>query len=147
VQALLRTNPGSRRVGDNAVGVEKGVVVRVPKTDAVLGCRDFYLCLNEHSNLRGIQLDLTRCGDVNLGRIGMGDGRVWNDRVPSIRNAQSSWVQSRFYNFDGSGNPDDPSNWMFVLPLNASHYLRDLSKVSSADGGNANDKIDIVHVY
>ncbi|MFC3896812.1 peptidase inhibitor family I36 protein [Lentzea rhizosphaerae] len=147
VQAVLRLNPGSHRVAPNVVEVDEGVTISVPtQINDIQNCKTSYLCLSEHANFGGHQISFWKCRDVNLGYYKLPDGRTWNDQVSSIRNAQSRGVQSRFYNYDGSGDPDSPSNWRFVIALNAGHYLRDLSRDTSADGGYANDKIDIVHV-
>jgi hypothetical protein len=148
VAAILRNNLGSQRIGANEVELAEGVVVTVSaQPSAVQGCPAYHLCLNEHSNFGGEQLKLYACRNVNLGNLEMRDGRRWNDKVSSIRNAQvGSGAQARFYNYDGSGDPGNPRNWRLILALNPGRYLRDLSKDSSADGGDANDKIDIVHV-
>ena len=146
VQGLLRFNPGARRVAGNAVDVGNGVVITIIQPNSLQGCDTGWLCLNADSDFRGAFINFFFCGDVNLGRMHMSDGRLANDQVSSIRNAQTGGVQSRFYNYDGSGDPDSPANWRLVLGLNAGSYLRDLSKDTSLDGGNANDKIDIVHV-
>ncbi|MGW4213463.1 hypothetical protein ACWEIJ_36135 [Lentzea sp. NPDC004789] len=147
VQAVLRLNPGSHRITTNVVEVGKGVRISVPvQVNSVLGCATHWLCLSEHANFGGYQISFEACRNENLGNYHMPDGRSWNDQVSSIRNAQSGGVQSRFYNYSGSGDPNDSRNWNFVIALNSGHYLRDLSRDTSADGGNANDKIDIVHV-
>lgn len=147
VQALLRLNPGSRRIATNVVEVNEGVTISVPlQINSVEGCATYWLCLSENSNFGGEQLRFQACHNENLSEYRMSNGRTWNDRVSSIRNARGGGVQSRFYNYDGSGDPDDSSNWKFVIALNSGNYLRDLSKDTSADGGYANDKIDIVDV-
>jgi hypothetical protein len=148
VAAVLANNPGARAVGPGKVELSDGIFLNVPvQPFDVQGCPTQSLCLSQHANFAGDQLQFIRCRDVNLGNLRMRDGRPWNDKVSSIRNAQvGNDAQARFYNYDGTGNPDSPSNWRFVIAVNINRYLRDLSRDSSADGGSANDKIDIVHV-
>jgi hypothetical protein len=147
INSLLQHNPGSHRISPNQIQVADGAVISVAaQPNDVQGCPTFWLCLSENSNFGGDQIRFEACRNENLGNYHMAGGRAWNDQISSIRNAQSSGIQSRFYNYDGSGDPNNSSNWRFVLPLNAGHYLRNLANDSSADGGNANDKIDIVHV-
>jgi hypothetical protein len=158
VAGLLKYNPGAKRIGTNAVQLEKGVIARVhPRSKLVPnvsvsfcsaghGASVGWLCLYQNANWGGAELDFTVCANRNLGNYNMGNGVAWNDQVSSIDNDQTSSVQSRFYNYDGTGDPNSSSNWNLVVAVNAGHYLRDLSSDTSADGGNANDKIDIVHV-
>ena len=148
MRALVANNPGARIISASEVELGDGVVVDMPaNTNDVQGCPKFWLCLSSNANFGGEQIRFFNCKNENLGNYRMSNGSGWNDTVSSIRNAQTgSNAQARFYNFDGTGSVDDPNHWRFVLPLNIGSYLRDLSKDSSADGGNANDKIDIVHV-
>jgi hypothetical protein len=155
VGELLRLNPGSHRISATEVELRPGLVASVPPARTgsggvvaadVQGCRTSYVCLNEHADFRGYGISLIQCGLVNLYDSFMPDGRRWSDQVSSIRNAQTGGLQARFHNYSGSGPMLDPANWRLVLVLNAGHYLKNLTKDSSADGGNANDKIDIVHV-
>jgi hypothetical protein len=143
IKGILRHNPGSHRISSTEVEVGDGVVISVASD--LKGCPKYWLCLSQYDNFGGQYINFTKCQDENLGNYSMSDGRRWNDKVSSIRNAQVG-VQSRFYNYSGSGDPNNPSNWRFVIALNSGHYLRDLSKDSSADGGNADNKIDIVRV-
>ncbi|HEX6469748.1 MAG TPA: hypothetical protein VF069_11685 [Streptosporangiaceae bacterium] len=156
VSGLLKYNPGAKRISTDSVQLAKGVVVTVqPRTASLVsvslcsfrhGDSVGWLCMYQNSNWGGYNLDLYKCGNVNLANYHMGDGRPWNDQISSIDNDQTSGVQSRFYNYKGSGDPNSSANWNLVIVLNAGHYLRNLADDSSADGGNANDKIDIVHV-
>jgi hypothetical protein len=147
ISGILLHNPGSHRISPDSVQVGDGVVISVGvQPNALQGCATFWICLNQNKDFGGELLRFEACRDENLGNYHMSNGTRWNDQVSSIRNAQSSGVQSRFYNYDGSGDPNNSSNWRFVLALNAGHYLRNLASDTSADGGNANDKIDIVHV-
>lgn len=161
IHGLLKYNPGAKRIGPDSVELEKGVIVTVhpdsgssgvvPAVSPSLcslrhGVSAGWLCLYQNSNFGGDEIDFTVCANRNLGDYRMADGRAWNDQISSIDNDQTSGVQSRFYNYDGSGDPNSSANWALVIVVNAGHYLRDLSQDSSADGGSANDKIDIVHV-
>jgi hypothetical protein len=148
LRAIVKNNPGSRIISSSEVELSEGVVADFAvNPNDLQGCPTFWLCLNSNSNFGGEQIRFFNCTNENLGNYRMSNGSAWNDQVSSIRNAQSgSNAQARFYNYDGSGSVTDPSNWRFVLALNIGHYLRDLSQDTSADGGNANDKIDIVHV-
>ncbi|MFD7655814.1 hypothetical protein ACFV4N_17715 [Actinosynnema sp. NPDC059797] len=155
VRELLRLHPGSHRIGTTEVELRPGLVASVPPARTgsgeigaadTQGCRTSYVCLNEHADFRGYGIALIECGVADLYESFMPDGRRWSDQVSSIRNAQTGGLQARFHNYSGSGTRLDPANWRLVLVLNAGHYLKNLTKDSSADGGNANDKIDIVHV-
>ncbi len=116
--------------------MDNGMVISVDSMD-VEGCPNNSLCLSEDKNFGGEYLPFPDCLTHQLSESRMSDGRQWNDQVSSIRNAHSGG-QARFYNYheDGVG--------YFVLALNAGHYLKDLSQDTSAEGGNANDKIDYV---
>jgi Peptidase inhibitor family I36 len=148
MRAIIKNNPGARIISASEVELGDGVVVDVPiNPHDVQGCPKFWLCLSSDANFGGEQIRFFNCTNENLGNYRMSNGSSWNDKVSSIRNAQAgSNAQARFYNYSGSGSVTDPSNWRFVISLNIGNYLRDLSQDSSADGGNANDKIDIVHV-
>ena len=147
LRALVRNNPGARIISASEVQLSEGVVVDFPAApNDVQSCPTFWLCLSEHANFGGEQIRFFNCGDENLGNYRMTNGRNWRDVVSSIRNAQAgSNAQARFYTFDSSGITT-PSHWKLILGLNIGSYLRDLSKDTSLEGGNANDKIDIVHV-
>lgn len=163
VAGMLRYNPGSKQVGPASVEVGPGVVMTYrPHADTVSrqaspavsisfcsaghGDPVGWLCLYQDKNWGGYEIDFYNCGNVNLGDYYMGDGKQWNDQISSIDNDQTSGVVSVFYNYTGSGDPNSSANWRRVISLSAGNYLRNLADNSSADGGNANDKIDIVHV-
>ncbi|MFI1090977.1 peptidase inhibitor family I36 protein [Streptomyces sp. NPDC020917] len=133
VAAILAHNPGSIQIGTDSVELEKGVVMQPASGPS--GCANGWLCMFQNSNFGGYEIKFYACGSQNLANYIAPDGRNWTNRVSSIDNSQTGGVQSRFYN-----------NGHLVIVLNAGHYLRDLSKDSSADGGNANDKIDTVRV-
>jgi hypothetical protein len=147
LRATLNNNPGARLISSHEVELRDGVVVDIPASPLdVQGCPKFWLCLSSDSEFNGEQIRFFNCNNEFLGNYRMTNGKAWTDQVSSIRNAQAgSNAQARFYNLDGSGSLD-PSHWHLVVALNINNYLRNLMKDSSADGGNANDKIDIVHV-
>jgi hypothetical protein len=155
IRDAMLANPGSRQVSADTIELRPGVTMSITSERSESGvCPEEFLCLFQHANFhsdwdtpwRSVRLAFTRCQVENLGNYKMPDGRPWNDQVSSIDNAQIGGVQSKFYNYKGSGNPYDLNNSNPVTVLNAGHYLRDLSKDSSWEGGTANDKIDLVKV-
>ena len=141
VAGVIAANPGAMQVGPNEVQLEDGVSVIVPSAggrlhpDSVSGrCTNGNLCLFEDNNFHGQFLHLSGpCRMVDLRTRFRAVGLPWSNAVSSIDNPAPGSGPARFYN-----------NGRFMLALLKGHYLRDLSQDSSADGGNANDKIDTV---
>jgi hypothetical protein len=138
IEGILRHNPGSYQISPTEVQLSDGAVMTVAAKD-VRGCPTNYLCLSRDADFGAPHLSFSDCNfPKNLSDYQMPDGGVWNDRVSSIRNAKRGGTAA-FYNVDAAGVQ------RLVIAVNAGTYLRDLSKDPSAEGGNANDKIDTVH--
>jgi hypothetical protein len=143
VAGVIAANPGATQVGPNEVQLDDGVTVVVPSAagaihpDSASGrCKDGNLCLFVDSNFNGSKLELSgACRRVDLTRRFRAVGVPWSNAASSIDNPAPGSGPARFYN-----------NGHFVLSLNKGHYLKDLSQDTSADGGNANDKIDSVQL-
>jgi len=93
-------------------------------------CAGSHLCVFQNSSFGGSYNQFTmpasgRCVDIT--------GFSTANQVSSIDFPAPGSHQAWFYD---AGH--------FVLSLNQNHYLKDLSKDTSASGGNANDKIDEV---
>jgi hypothetical protein len=153
VQGLLRNNPGSHRVGPSSVEVTKGHVVTACTPPQCSGpwdskCAVYNLCLFQHADWGGYKHSFYYCGNYNLYNIRMDDGRTFNDQVSSVENAQiGSSAVSRLYDYRGSGDPMNFNNDDLIITLAPGHWLRNLSQDSAEHGGgNANDRIDVVHV-
>jgi hypothetical protein len=142
VAGVIAANPGATQVGPNEVQLDDGVIVTVPSAagaihpDTVSGCKNGDLCLFEDSGFDGAKLQLSGpCRTVDLTKRFRAVGVPWSNAASSIDNPAPGRGPARFYN-----------NGHLVLALNKGHYLRDLSQDTSADGGNANDKIDSVQL-
>jgi hypothetical protein len=146
VQKIVELNAGSHQVSADTVQLGPGAFMTVSAASVSGTCATGWLCLYQHANFGGYALRFTVCRLENLGNYVMPNGQRWNDQVSSIDNPQTGGVVSRFYNYKGSGDPMNLANSNPVIAVTAGHYLRDLSKDSSFDGGTANDKIDIVRV-
>jgi hypothetical protein len=100
ISGILLHNPGSHRISPSSVQVADGVVISVgAQPDALQGCATFYICLSQNRDFGGEQIRFQACRNENLGNYRMSNGTPWNDQVSSIRNAQSSGIQSRLYNY------------------------------------------------
>ena len=86
------------------------------------------------------RLAIADCGDFNLGGILMPDHRYWNDKITSVVNNQTPGTSSRFYDYNGWGDPLDTRNDTQVGSLTAPGYWDDLQYTSF------DNRIDIVHV-
>lgn len=106
ITAALAANPGGRPISADTIELTKGVQLRVPETpDAILGCPDGFLCLNGDTNYSGPLIQFQACGFVQLANFGYPLGGTWQDKISSIRNGQTGGVTSRFYDFNGAGQP------------------------------------------
>jgi hypothetical protein len=162
VDAALRANPGSHRVGDNAVEISKGVLIVAapqrtvgsvsPQAPGDLGgCSLYNLCLYEDAGFgspHGYYLAFYNCGFVDIGKLKFPEGGPaepgqprWNDRVSSIINHQTHGVRSLFYNF-GYSPVTGQEQFLYLDSLYAYGYWRDLSSNHSWDGKPMNDVID-----
>jgi hypothetical protein len=107
VAELLRLNPGSHQVAENAVQVAPGAVLTVPDRSAsgdaapAAACPSGDVCLNDGYNYTSTQLNLYYCGFYNLGTIHLGSGN-WNDHTSSYRNNQTGHATAVFSNWNGS---------------------------------------------
>jgi hypothetical protein len=156
VRDAVARNPGARQISANAVELKPGVVMSiVPKTAvtplSASGCLQKHLCLFRAANFYPTDaywyLVFYDCGLENLGDWSMRDGTRWNDQVSSIDNPQSGGVVSRFYNYNGRGDPMNLANDTELLSLPSGHYLKNLAWDKSEDGsGSPNDWIDVVKV-
>jgi hypothetical protein len=150
VQAVLRLNPGSHRIADNAVEVKPGIVIRmhpnVVQSNIWFGCSNQLLCVWTDAGHGGYEKDFFTCQNVNLGDLTMPDGRPWNDKISSIVNNQTPGTVSRFYDYTGAGNPNDPANWYLLASVADGHRLGNLADNNDSHGRSINDRIDIVHV-
>jgi hypothetical protein len=144
VAGLLAHNPGARQLNENSVQLDEGVVVVVGVTadghvnplSASGRCNGANLCLFEDSKFQNSILQLSgSCRRIELSNYNTDTGHAWTNKASSIDNPNTSRGASSFYN---NGN--------YMLTLNGGHYLKNLASDSSADGGNANDKIDSVQL-
>jgi len=133
VAAALAANPGARRIAVDTVEVRKGIQIRVPvEPNAILGCNNGLLCLNADANYSGFMLPLQACGFSQLAGIGFPGGGTWQDKISSIRNGQTGGVTSRFYDYNGAGQPIE------TLSLRADNGIPNI--------GTVNDRIDRIQV-
>lgn len=130
VRQALAHNPGSRQVNSHAIELDKGVVMDLTLSSCARG----QLCVYKNSNYGGGGggTRWSTCKTQDLRNYSWPDGSRMVASISSIDNThQYGNVQSRFY---------DSSN-RFMIAVNSGHYLKDLSKDSSATGGSPNDKI------
>lgn len=157
VRGIIAANPGARQIGANEVELQPGVVMAVVQKSATVtpfsasGCSQLHLCLFRDANFYPLAqywyLRFYDCGLVNIGGYFMPNGVRWNDQVSSIDNPQSAGVISRFYNYNGFGDPLNLANDTELISLPAGHFLKNLALDKSKDGsGSPNDRIDIVRV-
>lgn len=153
VQGVLRHNVGSSRLSADTVQLASGARMRLTTSARPMSvsgeCPGGWLCLFQDSNFDGAVLELSGCSKVNLYKQYLDSGRSWADQTSSIDNpgphsGVSTPGTAHFYNYQGSGDPMNLANDAKVLDLADGHYLRNLAKDASQDGGKANDKIDIV---
>jgi hypothetical protein len=151
VEAVLRLNRGSHRIAVNAVEVKPGVVIRMYPTGVHpnipwYGCSYTLLCVWTNADQGGYEKDFYTCQNVNLGGLTMPNGRPWNDQISSIVNNQTPGTVSHFYDYVGSGDPNNSANWYRLASVAAGHRLQNLSYDTDDRGRSINDRIDIVHV-
>jgi hypothetical protein len=133
VAAVIATNPGARQIAPGTVELAKGGRIIVPvKPDAILGCSNGWLCVNEHENYSGQVATWQSCGFVELANVGYSGGGTWQDRISSIRNGQTNGVIARFYDYNGAGQPIE------LASLRADNALNNV--------GTLNDRIDRILV-
>src|SRR6266436_4722659 len=138
VQALLQLNPGSHRVASNAVEVTDGVILKLHPSFPWFGCSYRLLCVWSDADQGGYEKDFYKCQDVNLGNLRMPDGSPWNDQISSIVNHQEGGAVSRFYDYTGSGDPNDSRNWFYLASVAAGHRLQNLSLDTDSNGRSIN---------
>jgi hypothetical protein len=152
---VLARTPGAKRIDRLTIQMKPGVLltledpaaVRKAGAEAVAAggiadCSFYYLCMWEHAGFVGSRITFTTCGRgvEDLGHMAFPRGGVWNDKVSSIMNNQTSGTWSGFYDWYVGGGWDD------LKFLKAFGYLRDLSKDKADDGSGMNDRIDGVQV-
>lgn len=148
---VLSRSPGSRQISPNEIEIGPGLIMKfatydVGVQDLEAYCSFLYVCVFNNRNFNvgstnGTQLNFTTCGrEWNLGNVAFPGGGVWNDKVSSIINNQTTNTWSYFY--DHISN----NNWKRIASLNAGHHLANLALDTAEDDGPLNDRIDGVHV-
>ncbi len=91
---IMAAFPGAERLSGDTVRLPSGVEVSVQLAG---GCSLKYLCLYSQRSLQGEQLNLTKCGFTDIGRL-------WgNDKTRSYINNQIQGTRSVFYNWLNPG--------------------------------------------
>lgn len=139
IEGILTNNPGSYQISPTEVQLSNGAVMKVDTLD-VQGCPTNSVCLSEHADFEGEQLSYSNCSPQVLAESKTSEGGRWNDRVSSMRNAKVGGYIATYT----CANPHTSSGCEPVIDLPAGRYLRDLREDASNEGGNANDKIDLV---
>lgn len=157
---VLSRMPGAKQLDDRTILVAPGLVMRLPAPTPAVAvgaqandvapmdleayCSQWYVCIFSNSNYSGAQLDFYTCGqEWNLGNVAFPGGGYWNDKTSSIINNQNgSGATSYFYNHISD------NNWSKILTALVQTHRANLAldNVEDGSGGNANDKIDGVHV-
>ncbi|WP_147376283.1 peptidase inhibitor family I36 protein [Micromonospora radicis] len=146
---VLKRTPGSRQIGPAEIELAPGLIMQLPPAnggargaEADPPCPSLYMCAYAHRQYTNPSLNFTVCGrEWNLGNYAYPGGGVWNDKISSINNNQSSGTWSYFY--DHVGN----NNWDRILSVAAGTRRANLAlDAAESGGGNANDRIDGVHV-
>lgn len=147
VADVLRVNPNARQISATSVELAPGVEMTVAAAGAAAAdssCPYQWLCMWQHVYRGGARLKFYNCKTEWLGNysyVDARDGRTksWRDAISSIWNNQSGDALSAFYNYHLLGD-------RLIGYLSAGNYLQDLTRDSSREGGNWNDKIDRVAV-
>ncbi|KAB1919761.1 hypothetical protein F8280_24820 [Micromonospora noduli] len=67
------------------------------------GCSYKYSCLYSDNNYAGYRLSFTTCAFRDLSRYAYPTGGLWNDKVSSWSNNQTTGTLSWYYNYEGNG--------------------------------------------
>ncbi|GAB3845800.1 hypothetical protein GCM10029963_24670 [Micromonospora andamanensis] len=106
IEALIKANPGAKRIGDNRIRLENGVIAETvycaedtTSKQGTQGCGECaygWLCLWDSTYYNGSSLRLYHCGFVNIGSV-----HGWNDRIRSYRNNQTPGTTTLFFDVTG----------------------------------------------
>ncbi|MCX5066675.1 hypothetical protein OOJ91_12375 [Micromonospora lupini] len=145
---VLKRTPGSRQISQAEVELAPGLVLRLPQASGGARmmsdpCPSLYMCAYANRQYGDPSLNFTTCGrEWNLGNYAYPGGGVWNDKISSVNNQQSSGTWGFFFNHLGN------NNWTKILSVAAGTKRANLALDAdeSTGIGNVNDKIDGVHV-
>lgn len=149
ISAILRLNPGSRRVDTYSVELEPGAIMTISASATggraqdvgTLGfgeCPWLYVCGWQLAGATGYRLQFTQCDRwYYLENFTMPDGRDWRDKITSIYNAQSgSNATAEFVDTLGNGS------WFTVGRIAPGGQRANLALDTAPDGRSWNDRID-----
>lgn len=153
IDDVLRRTPGATQIDATTIQMAPGFYVGLPAPASPLAVRSPHavtphftcplldVCVWVDSSFTGTYAYFTTCGlEWDLGKSAFPGGGVWNDKISSITNNQSTGVNSYFYNYTGS-------YWSQLLDVPSGTHRSNLALDSSDDGtGSPNDRIDGIHV-